>query len=304
MAASSITLHSPTASDLQTTANSSSPKSFLSRCIEDLSPSKVSSLTIQSKLWLVAAGVTFVAYTGIAAAGFVIAGVLAPAYAPFVAIGALLLVAPVANFMKNLLLYADNSEKEANKYLAIQQHYKGLSIQTPLQIFANLRDRGINWIQIPGQDLASPEKIATLNPLLAHAQFLDDKIQKELGLRDSLSLEAKKLAIANFSENRSQIYDLRNAALFAEDRAMETKVEAAFVNAVLRKGDHNGSLDDVASLTRIAYQERILANELNDSSGTNEFLTFKNRNLTPITFNDVKNMTVSDLGQRLFAALN
>ena len=82
------------------------------------------------------------------------------------------------------------------------------------------------------------------------------------------------------------------------------EIEAAFVNAVLRKGDFNGVLEDVASMTDNSSIDRILANAVNQGTRMNQFLTFKNRALTPITFEDVKRLSVAELGQRIVAAMN
>jgi hypothetical protein len=301
---SSISLSSPTATLLQTIHSATPSKSFGDRCIEDLSPDKISSSNNWSTFYLVAAGVTFVAFTALAVGIFAAVGLFAPVYVPFVGIGALLSAIPVVSFVKNLLESSQGCEKQANKYRTIQQHYNTLTQRAPLDTQIDLMKRGINWLQIPNQSVSDQNAIATLNPLLAQAMFLDNKIEDDLRIKEQLSKEANELVTADYQANRQTIYDLRNAALFAQERAMETKIEAAFVNAVLRKGDFNGTLEDVASLTRINYIERVLGNELNDSSVVNEFLTFKNHSLTPITFHDVKTMSVAQLGQRIAAALN
>ncbi len=303
MATSSIALSSHTATQPQTAVPTSSPKSFLSRCIEDLSPDKISTMDRQSTLFLVLAGVAAVAFIALAVGAFVVTGIVAFSYTPLVGLGALFCAMPVAEGFKNLLKWSENSGKEANKYRAIQHHYGELSNRTSLETQVDLMNRGIAWFQIPGIQIAHPENLASLNPILAQAKYLDDKIQEHLQTKDTLTADARDLASADFAKNRQKIYDLRNSALTEEDRAMETKIQAGFVNAVLRKSDYNGTLEDIASLTHIGFQERMLGNELADPSGVNEFLTFKDRNLTPITFNDVKTMTVAQLGQRLVAAM-
>ncbi len=303
MATSSIAFSSHTTTQPQTVVPTSSAKSFSSRCIEDLSPDKISTMDRQSTLFLVLAGVAVVAFTALAVAGFVATGVLAPAYIPLAGLGALLCAMPAAEGVKNLLKWSENSGKEANKYRAIQHHYQELSNRTSLDTQVDLMNRGIVWFQIPGIQIAHPENLASLDPILAQAKYLDDKIQEHLRMKDTLTADARDLANADFAKNRQKIYDLRNSALSEEDKALEAKIQAGFVNAVLRKSDYNGTLEDIASLSHISYHERILGNELRDPSGVNEFLTFKDRNLAPITFDDVKTMTVAQLGQRLVAAM-
>lgn len=301
--ATSITICTrPTAQTL-INALSETDNSFLARSIKDLDSSKAGTYNMHSKLWLVAAGVTFVAFTALAAGAFFYAGLFLPTYVPFVGLGSLILAMPVANFVKNFLEYSEASRKEAQKYSTLLEHFEQQNKKTTPQLQNELLSRGILWHQIPGIQQRDPEALTKLIPVLAQAKFLDDKIQEELDSKEKLTTDARDLARANFAENRQKIYDLRSTALFIEDRALNTKVHAAFVNAVLRKSNYNGTLDDVASLTDVGYHERILGDALNDPTGVNTFITFKNRNISPITHADVKRMTVAELGQRFVAAL-
>jgi len=296
--------HSTQSLTTSSTASTAQP-SFLQRCIEDLSPDKVSFWDTESTKYTIIAAVTFVAFSALAVSTFVTAGILFPVYLPFVGLGALFAAMPVASWVKNNLDYSVSSKNEANAYNAIQKNYADLSQKEPLAIQVDLISRGITWFQIPGISLAQPDAVKTLNPILAKAKHLDDVIQQRLKERDDLSEEANQLAATDFTQNRKQIYDLRNSALFAEDRALETKIQAAFVNAVLRKGDFNGNLEDLAAISNIAYNERILTNELNQGVSLSEHnvLTFNNTNLVPITHAEIKRLTVAELGRRIVAAM-
>jgi hypothetical protein len=288
----------------QTAQSTAVSKSFCNQCIENLSPNKISTAKGWSNLYLVAAGVTFVAFTALSAGWFATVALTAPVYVPFVGIGVLLSALPVVNFVKKFLESSQDYEKQAIKYRAIQQHYNTLHQQGFQSAHLNLIRRGIAWFQIPNQTLDHPDDINAIYPLLAHAMYLDDKIQEDLRTKQRLTNEANTLEAANFTTNRQTIYELRTSALFTEQRAMETKVEAAFINAVLHRADFNGSLEDIASLTRVNYFDRMLGSELGSGAGVNEFLTFKNRNLAPIMFNEVKTLTVAQLGQRIAAAMH
>ena len=302
--ATSVSTH-PTAQMLLSNLNANDT-SFLARSIRDLDPRKTASFDLQSfnfqsKLWLVAAGVTFVAFTALAAGAFFYAGVFLPAYVPFAGIGALILAMPVANFVKNFLEYSKASNSQALKHQALQEYFEAENLQTPLQQQNNLAARGIAWHQIP--NMANPSNLSKLNPILAQAKYLDDKMQKEVELKQKFTDQARGLVTAGFHLNRQEIYDLRNAALAIEDRALQTKVHAAFVNAVLRKSNYNGALEDIATVSDVAYSERVLGEALGDLAGVNTFITFKNRNIVPISYADVKRMSVAELGQRLLVAM-
>ena len=286
--------------------------SFLQQCTNDLSPENISTMQRQSTLWTVAAAVTFVAFTAIAVCAFVYAGMFLPAYMPVAGLMTLLGAIPAADLSKKFLEYSVQSKKEADTYREVQNHYTDLSKAAPLAIQHELMTRGIKWWEIPGMSLAHPKNVSTLNPLLAKARQLDSVVQRHLKTvqecSDGAVLLTKRPAdgSAPYSETemgRKEIYDLRNTALFYQDRALQTKIQAAFVNAVLRKADFHGTLDDIAMLSNIPYHERLLGNALNQGGTVNDFLTFKNRALTPITHDDVKRLSVTELGQRVAAAM-
>lgn len=279
------------------------PESFLARSIEDLSPIKITTADQSSTLWRVAAAASFVAFTALAVAVFVQVALFAPAFIPCAGLTALVLAGPVSANVKNFLESAENAHKEADRYRTIQKHYENLSSKTPLQIQAELVSRGITWFTIPGFNFSKPEEVSRLNPLLAQAKYLDEKIQKWLEVKDLSNTKAKKLISANFEENRNEICDHQTTALSAEEIAMRFKIQAAFVNAILRKGDYKGRFKDIATPTKINSYERAVGNTLGNFPEVNRFLTFKNPNLAPLTFNDVKNLSVAELGQRIFAAM-
>jgi hypothetical protein len=279
-------------------------ESFLSRCTEDLAPFKVTTLEQSSMLWQGAATVYFIAFTALAIAAFVSTTILMPSVVPCVGLAILVSVGPVSACVKNFFERSKNADKEADKYRAIQKHYKELSSKTPLQIQAELASRGISSFTIPGFNPSNLQTISRLIPLLAKAKYLDEKTQTHLELRDLANTEAKKLTAANFQKNRNQIYDNKLTALIAEQKAMESKIQEAFVRAVLQRGDYKGTLEKIATLTKLTCVERIVfSNELSNIPEANQFLTFKNSNLAPITFDNVKELSVTELGQRISAAM-
>lgn len=283
--------------------STSIPPSYLSLCIQDLSPDKVSTFNTQSTLWKAAAVVTVVAFMALAVVVFVSANIFMPIYAPLTAITALLMAAVVYPYVKSFLNFSEEAHKEAEKHKTIQHNYTELSKRSIVQIQQELAGRGIQWTQIPTIPSHQPEKLADLNPLLAQAKYLDTKIEEDMKHKESMGQEASALFKNNPAENRNKIHELRHGALFAEHRALQTKIQAAFVNAVLRKGDYNGSLETIGSQAPINYEERILGNALGGDPSINDFFTFKDRSIDPLSYQDVKTLNISQLGQRLIAGL-
>jgi hypothetical protein len=284
---------------MATATSTTTPDSFLANCKLDLDPSRVSTYERQSTYWLIAAGVTFVAFTALAVGACFYTGMFLPAYTPFVLIGSLLAAGPVSSWVKSFLEYSKNSQLEAQKYTEIQRHHDVLVRKTREQIQSELVAHGIRTLR----GTKEVRRIEDVTPLLAQANYLSDKIKNDVLLRHELTTEAKNFAASNFAEHRQKIFDLQHAALHMEDKILQTKIQAAFVNAVLRKGDFNGSLEEIGTLTDTIYMERLLGRELGNEEGIKNFLTFKHHNLAPITCTEVKRLTVAQLGAKLVAVM-
>ena len=287
---------------LRNNSNSSTetPSSFRGRCIEVLSPEKVSSLNLWSDVWSGVAVVSFVAFIALSAVAYIAAQILFPIYAPFVALTAIVLAIPGSSYVKKFNEWSEGYTKEAHRLIGIQHHYRAMAITKPAEFEAMLQQRGIDWRQIPGIS-SQPNALSELKPLLAHAMYLDDVVKKHFEDKDLHSAEALKLATENFSANRDKISDLRSKALFAEERALEAKIDAAFVNAVLRKGDFNEDIETVAERISIPYFERIRGLALGQPA--HPVILFKNNSLRPITHSEVVSSSIADLGQRFAAAM-
>lgn len=292
----------PHADSLRNNANSSTQpsSSFRGRCIEVLSPEKVSSMNLWSDVWSGVAVVSFVAFIALSAVAYIAAQILIPVYAPFVALTAIVLAIPGSSYVKKFNEWSEDYTKEALRLIGIQYHYRAMAFTKRPEFESMLQQRGIDWRQIPGIT-SEPNSLSELKPLLAHAMYLDEVIKKHFEDRDLHSAEATKLTAENFSANRDKISELNSKALYAEDRALEAKIDAAFVNAVLRKGDFNGDIATVAERISVPYFERIRGEALRQP--THPVILFKNNNLRPITHSEVVSASVADLGQRFAAAM-
>lgn len=299
----SLPTQAPSASQSQSAAAPRS--SFLQKCVKELSSENVAAIDRQSTLCCRWAAVTTVAYIALSVGAFAATGLFLPAYTPFIGLGVIGFAMPVATYAKKYLEYSVQSKKEADSYREMQNSFARLSKAPLLNIQHNLLSRGIRWWEIPGISFAQPDTLTRLNPLLAKATQLDTQIQRHLKSMNDCCEKIRTLSPDHRAtmEGRHEIYDLRNTALFYEDRALATKIQAAFVNAVLRKADFRGTIEDIATLSIIPYNERLLGDALGQGSTVNEFLTFKNRTLTPITHDDVKRLSVAELGQRIVVAM-
>lgn len=301
MSASVANSSSQTAILPSSSSTASSKTSYLNRCVEDLSQDKVASFERKATLWKIISVVSTVAFFALAIGAFIATSILAPISAPFVGIGAILLALPASQQVKKFLEWSQAAQNEAEKYKAIQRNYTDLNGRTPQQLGCLLSQMGIIWDRIPGMGIEHPENLSRLNPLLAQAQYLEKQTEYWTNLREEHANKARQLPNATDPEKKEKMIE-RHLALICEDEALNFKIQNAFVNAVLRKSDFCGTLENLGTLAKINYEERTLGNALDDPNA-NQIFTFNNRNLTPITFNDIKTMSVADLGQRIFAAM-
>jgi hypothetical protein len=275
--------------------------SYLDRCIEDLSHDKVVSSEKKANHWQIISIVSTVAFFALSIGAFIATSILFPAHMPIAGIGALLLALPTVQQIQKFQEWAQAAQYETEKYKAIQHNYSDLTRQLPLQLQQTLLYMGINWNQIPG--MQNPANLSRLNPLLAQAKYLEQQTDYWLKERDK-NIDAARL-ISSAGATPGQIDQkllFTHRALRYEHQALQLKIQNAFTNAVLRNPDFKGSLENLGTLSKITYQERLFGNALNDPT-SNQILSLNHPNLAPITFDEVKTMTVAALGQRIFAAM-
>jgi hypothetical protein len=271
----SAALHSPTASQVPSAPPPMLAGSFLSRCVKDLDPNKISNFDRMSKVFLVATIVFCVVLAMLGAGALVVSLGIPLSSIAFAALGTSLVLVPFACHLKKKII-----NKELDRYRAIQRHYLDLSIKTAQQLQIEFSQRGIECSRIP-----RPHTPRTLVPILAQARYFDDEIQGAMQTKSQL--EAKVIQLINANGDVGKISHLRIQAQLAEARALDARIEAAFINAVLRNGDFNGKLEDIAVPVKVG----------------DTFLRFKNAHLPPITTQDIKIMTVAQLGHRLHQAM-
>jgi hypothetical protein len=293
--ATSVT--SQTTTQLNSSTIGQTKTSFLNRCVEDFSPDKVANFEKKTTQWNIISIVSTVAFFALAIGAFIATSILTPAYVPVAGIAAILLAIPAVQQIKKFQDWSRAAQNEADKYKAIQSNYADLTGRTPQELQRILLQMGIIWSNISGMEIQHPENLSRLNPLLAQAKYLEKQTRHWMILRDRYVNEANQLPTSPDARQES-----RHGALGCEDEAVKLKIENAFIYAVLLNPNFKGTLEDVATLSKIDYTDRALGNALNDPT-VNQILTFNNRNLAPITFDDIKTASVADLGRRIFAAM-
>ena len=301
----------PQATNNQPTTNNA--KNYLNRTAEALKPETISCLAKKHILWKVAAVVSAVALFALAIAtlatsiALTVTGVLAPV-AAIVGVAGYVGLGLLAGFVGGTMWRAGENNKaqlEFSKKLA--EHHDPLKSLTPAQIRENLTAKGLQDGQIPAQD----DALRTLTPLIARQDMLQAKIDGLTTEREAKIAEinsdlspASQTGLHSTPATLSNVYYLRNQVVRIDDNIAKTKVEAAFVNAVLQRPQFAGDTKDVYHFTNVDPINRALGQHADQNPSATEILVqFKNRQHAPLTVTDVRNSTVAQLSQRILAAM-
>ena len=277
--------------------NSTNQTTYLNRCIENLVPERVTSHEAQATKWRVIATISTVAFFALAIGAFIATSIFLPAYLPIAGISAILMAIPAVQQVQKLMAWAEDAQAEANKYRGIQHEYADLNAKQPVELQRELLKMGILWTQIPGIQVQHPEQLSQLNPLLAHAKYLENQTKAWMDQKDQHANEAQQAANEPQKKAQEQRYALR-----CEDIALTCKIKNAFYQAILRNPGFNGTFDSLGALSKNSFEERMLGSALNDPAASRMF-TFNNAAIVPITYADAKALTVAELGQRFFTAM-
>jgi hypothetical protein len=276
-------------------------KTYLQQCVEDLEPSNLSSLQQKATLWQVASVATLVAYTALAVTGLGLATMYAPIYIPILAVASLFLLGPTQKGANIFEKWAAEANARAEQIKEVSQNCQTMSSATTRELQLNLQQKGIHWFTIPGMVL-NPSNIDTLKPLIARHAFWEKWIEKIEADKTSKLAEATKLATENYEKNKEEINQLREKALNLENNALQSKIKNAFINAVIRRPDFKGALENVGTFSPMTGPEHAIGAAVGATSAA-ELFTFKNGNVAALTIDEVKRSRVPDLAVRLLAGM-
>jgi hypothetical protein len=265
------------------------PKSYLEHAQEELNPDLLAIQDRKSTLWKVAAVGNFVLFAVAMAGVSIITGFYLPIAIPLVAIGAIVLLEPAKKAYALFMSWSMTAAERAAQLRAIHEHYQALDNATPEQLQSILESKGIDHV--------TGIKVNDLKPLIARHLFWENQIENLNEAGAKKLKEAKKLSESDFAENRERIYTLQSEALEHEKQALESKVKNAFINAVLRRPDFVGTLEEMGTFSFLSGQERAIGMQ---SSPTQEaFFTFKNASMQPLHYSEVKRSSLTDLALRM-----
>lgn len=276
-------------------------KTYLQQSLEDLEPGNLSSLQQKSTLWQVASVATLVAYTALAVTGLGLAAMYAPIYIPVLAVASLFLLGPTQKGANVFEEWADQTKARAEQIKEISQNFQAMSSATTRDLQQTLQQKGIHWFIVPGMVL-NPANIDTLKPLIARHAFWEKRIEKIETNKTSKLTEATKLATENYEKNKEEISRLRVDALNLGKNALESKIKNAFINAVIRRPDFKGALENVGTFSPMTGPEQAIGTAVGATSAA-ELFTFKKGGVAALTIDEVKRSRVPDLAMRLLAGM-
>lgn len=280
-----------------------SPPTFLSICAENLDPQKISALNKKSTLWNVAAISTLVAFAALSLVTFVTIGLTTPIYTPLTGITIMLFIQPAVQVYQKFKAISDDYRSKSEQFQKINGNYHAMNHCTPQNIQNALSLSGIQWSHIPG--MAHPENLLSLKPLIAKQRYFNEEIGKLTEQKQKLQRKVESSSQNPQEplslENREKLFKRGAKILNTDHTICELKVCAAFINAVIQRPSYRGTSENLFDFTETKVMERLIGQEIN--APISQFVYFKNRSITPLTVEDVKRLSVAELGTRLLAAM-
>ncbi len=295
-------------------ATSATQNTFLKNLTEQLDPATIPSDENRAALYDGAAKATAIFFSLAAVCGFITAAVLLPHLIANFAVGAAILLICTALASHAFKTRSIQREKlvDEKKWISERQ----ATLATPLQIQQSLGQKGIIWNQIPG--VQRPEDLERLKPLIAKHDWMDfthakseNKMQKKLQearqLEQELAAENQERGFLDIFQQFSiknkidDITNLRTRAAEYASQALEHKLVTAFINAILRRPDFSGEPQKMGYL--FEGKEQSPSTPYRFDPREFQYFTFNNRAIAPITLDEVKTLSIPQLGQRLSAAM-
>lgn len=284
---------SAVASSSEAQASQGAPaKTFLARCVEELDPKEISSYENQSPVWRAASVAVIVFFIAISVTAVILVGIYAPAYIPLSAAPALILLNPAYQLYEKCERYADEAKNIADKLTAIKREYEHLTTLSEAEVQAILVQRSI--------PVPDAQTLTAIKPLIAHHLFWERHTALSAQKHQEALDEAQKVAARTPPAERNDICAEQLKALELENYVLQCKVQNAFINAVIRNPSSTASFEESGTFSPLSIQQRLLGNAVGDPTAT-PFFTLKDRTVIPI--DDVRRLTISELGQRIVAAM-
>lgn len=293
----------PAAVQQQTTPPpvTASEPTMLQKITERIDPAQIQRLENTVFGFSTAAKATAIFFSAAAFVGFVGTAVLAAHLIIPVAVGAFALLAGTAfvcRLFQSVAHIAQNSLDESKEIQSYQ-----MRLRTPQDVRNSLILKGIQWNTIQG--IQNESDLLRLTPLIA----LHDKIEADIAHQERTGqekvYEANRLALelGHAEVDCSNCIDLTKKAVDyairrveaneAESNALSKKIEAGFINALIRRPNYTGTIDQFGC--DFSYPP--------SNNPASYAFVFKVRNLSMITTQELNSMRVAQLGLRFAEAM-
>ncbi len=283
---------------IQPSANASETM-LLQKITERLDPAQIQHYENTAFGFSSAAKATAIFFSVASLGGFIATVILLPHLIIPVAIGAFTLLACTAIVSRVLQTVSDLAQNTADESKEIQAFQTRL--RTPLDVRNSLILKGIQWNSISG--VQNEADLLRLTPLIALHDKIDADIAKDERANQEKVYEANRLALEITRDEGSNCIELskkavdyvfrRAEATEVEADALSKKIEAGFINALIRRPEYTGTID------RFGLD---FTHPPSNHPASYAF-AFKNHNLAPITFQELRAIRVGQLGLRFAAAM-
>jgi hypothetical protein len=279
---------------VSTVANPSQDPSYLQKITQRLDPEQIAQEENTVSHLNTAAKVLGVSALLLGLAGIAAAIILPPFSIPIMLAASALFftVGPTGVLLSSI---ADSKQGKIDEWKKINTYQANFPTSASIQAF--LTQKGITWNQIPG--IQRPDDLLRLKPLLALYQHKEEKLRASTTRCQEKLNEIDAAQAENSIFSTYKLINLHNDLKDPLEKTLKTKTKLIFINALLRRLDYTGTRKQTVDIEESSYTNLKYVSQ----NPEGPLLIFKNRSIAPITVQEFKQMSDSQLGQRMAAAM-
>lgn len=282
------------------TSSGSTTGTFFNHLIETIDLAKIPEYEKKSACWRTAAIVIAIVLPLIAV------GILTTAIFTFTSvfvittgIVSIALISITIALYKIFNRFARQAEKETSQLKGIEEQLQKIDHFTPAEFHRLLWDQN-HMIPTDIPIFANDPELKTIKPLLAFQRYLDERIGYFEGEKQKILNHLSSATATTFG--RWEKVEWQQKALKFEYSMYQSKLLNSYLNAILRKPNHVGNLEELGQRVDLLHFKILISNDT-PIPLSSHFFIFNNNAVDPLTFEIMRDQDIAWIGQRMATAM-
>lgn len=286
----------PTASPPATSAGKIK-KTGLQSVISFIDPKKKDRYQSLSHYYETAITVSFVAFAALSIAALAFAAIMAPTYAPFVTLTAMVLLIKLQEIAPEL----DRTSKKYSMKAAMSCDVSTILKRLPkdtANLTRELSEIGISVREINDREYAL--QLWKLRPALASYHYWRQKAQeweqKAVQMRESANTHAN-----DYPTEAGIIREKREMTISIEMNALRAKVQAAYYFGLIKHPRSTAKLKYLIEFSSLSTYDRLLGETFHDHNAENLFSVKRGDERRTVSIEQVRQSSILDISHHIFS---